>query len=171
MEYSLKDIIYAVLKRYDGNMYNFALTKFIYLIDMFNAYRTGKQLTNIKWIKSQYGPFVWDIIDVVRGLRNLFYIEEIGDRERIYLNEDNLAIDKTISDLVDEIANNVPDPNRYPSSFRAYIYNTPQMSELSSGQEIDLERIMKAERFIDEIYIEYSNDADFDEALEYLANN
>ncbi|MCI4626949.1 MAG: hypothetical protein L3V56_13470, partial [Candidatus Magnetoovum sp. WYHC-5] len=118
----LENIICAVLKKYDGHMYNSTLTKFIYLIDITNSYNTGWQLINVKWIKEKYGPFSWDIIRTVEKFPTLFNIQydAATNTKHIFLKDNTLTIDTAISNLISEIAAKVPNPHNEIDAFVEY---------------------------------------------------
>lgn len=52
--------------------------KMIYLADWKSAITTNKQLTEIKWIYNHYGPYVEDIIDVIRSDENFEIISDVN---------------------------------------------------------------------------------------------
>ncbi|MBL1219478.1 SocA family protein [Chryseobacterium sp. L7] len=51
------------------------LVKLIYLIDWRYTIENGEQYTNIKWIYNHYGPYVNDIIDLMRKNPMIFQVE------------------------------------------------------------------------------------------------
>lgn len=50
------------------------VTKLIYLCDWKHSIEYEKQITNIEWVFDNYGPFVWDVMDVVNSNPDLFTI-------------------------------------------------------------------------------------------------
>ncbi len=51
------------------------LVKLIYLIDWKYTIETGDQYTNINWIYNHYGPYVEDVINVIKSDKAIFKIE------------------------------------------------------------------------------------------------
>ena len=54
------------------------VVKMVYLADWKSAIENGNQLTDIKWIYNHYGPYVVDIIDVIRSDNNFEIISDIN---------------------------------------------------------------------------------------------
>lgn len=74
----LVDIIAYLAKKYPykNELSKARLTKMVYLSDWKFAITYGSQMTNLNWFFDNYGPFVWDIIDIVRANPKLFEVEE-----------------------------------------------------------------------------------------------
>lgn len=51
------------------------LVKLIYLIDWKYTIDNGTQYTDIKWIYNNYGPYVNDIIGLMREKKDVFLVE------------------------------------------------------------------------------------------------
>ncbi|OQX23688.1 MAG: hypothetical protein BWK80_24715 [Desulfobacteraceae bacterium IS3] len=170
----LKEVMKLILKKY-GGLYNFALTKLVYLIDVESVRRTGEQITNINWRKGVYGPFVHDIINCAEKNRDEFevtYKEGFnGEKKLIDLKASaTLKLETDIEALIDEVKNNAPNPNSDSSSFRDYIYETIPMKVCWSGSELNIKAAMKAEREVDELCFELDTQ-EWNEAFNYLAEH
>lgn len=65
----LKDIIVYLLQQYPhaGELSNARVTKMVYLADWKAALDYGRQLSRINWFFDNYGPFVWDVFETVKG--------------------------------------------------------------------------------------------------------
>jgi hypothetical protein len=168
----LKELMKLILKRY-GGLYNFALTKLVYLIDLESVRRTGEQITNINWRKGFYGPFVQDIINCAEKNRNDFevtYKEGFnGEKKLINLKTPaTLKLEANIEALIDEVKNNAPNPNS--SSFRDYIYETIPMKICWSGSELNIKVALKAEKEVDELCSELDTQ-EWNDAFNYLAEH
>jgi len=63
----LIDVITYLCRWYPNkhDLSNARLTKLIYLADWKSALDRGRQITDIQWIFDQFGPFVFDVKDVV----------------------------------------------------------------------------------------------------------
>ena len=68
MQNSLREIIAYILRFYVNKeeLSKYRLTKLVYLCDWCYAVSRGKQITNIHWFFDNYGPFVWDVIDIAK---------------------------------------------------------------------------------------------------------
>ena len=77
---TLENIIIYMLKMYPTNLaYKLSkarITKMVYLTDWKKCISSGKQMTNIKWYFDNYGPFVFDVDDVINKSD---YIESIKE--------------------------------------------------------------------------------------------
>lgn len=51
------------------------LVKLIYLIDWRYTIETGNQYTNINWIYNHYGPYVNDVINLMKEKKQVFKVE------------------------------------------------------------------------------------------------
>jgi hypothetical protein len=61
----LIDVITYLCVRYPSkrDLSNARLTKLVYLADWKSALEQDKQMTNIRWVFDQFGPFVYDVKD------------------------------------------------------------------------------------------------------------
>lgn len=73
----LKDVIAYLCSGYPykQELSKARTTKMIYLADWLSAIKRGIQITDIKWVYDQHGPYVKDVIDVVRDNPQLFSVE------------------------------------------------------------------------------------------------
>jgi hypothetical protein len=89
----LKDVIAYILLKYPEHLRdelsNFRVTKMIYLSDWHFARKHGEQITEIKWFFDNFGPFVWDIKNIVEENTELF---EIKHTKNIYGDDKKLFI-------------------------------------------------------------------------------
>lgn len=76
MQNSLREIIAYILRFYFNKeeLSKYRLTKLVYLCDWCYAVSRGKQITNIHWFFDNYGPFVWDVIDIAKQENQLFNV-------------------------------------------------------------------------------------------------
>ncbi|KTD83093.1 type II toxin-antitoxin system antitoxin SocA domain-containing protein [Legionella waltersii] len=76
----LKDVIAYTLKNYPikEELSNARITKIIFLADWHQAINYGRQISKIKWVFDNYGPFVWDIHDEAINNPDLFDIQEMS---------------------------------------------------------------------------------------------
>jgi len=74
----LVDVIVYLCKAYPkkSDLSNARLTKLIYLADWRSALVNGRQITDIKWVFDQFGPFVFDVKDTAAAHPEIFAIEE-----------------------------------------------------------------------------------------------
>lgn len=104
---SLRDAVAYICKNYphQDELSNARVTKMVYLADWKSAIERRKQLTDIKWRFDHYGPFVYDVRDVVEGdaafeivpTRNLYgshkeLLKVSDDVEYPSLNEDEIQV-------------------------------------------------------------------------------
>lgn len=71
---NLVDVVAFLLQEYPQkeDLSNARVTKMVYLADWKHALQHGRQLTSIRWYFDNYGPFVWDVKDIVTERRDLF---------------------------------------------------------------------------------------------------
>ncbi len=72
----LKDIMAYAVANYPRkeDLSNARLTKLIYLSDWRHAIHYGRQISNIRWIFDNYGPFVWDVKNTALHNPDVFVI-------------------------------------------------------------------------------------------------
>jgi len=65
----LKEILVYILNEYPhkSEMSNARLTKLVYLSDWHHALHNKSQISPIKWYFDNYGPFVWDVFELVKS--------------------------------------------------------------------------------------------------------
>ena len=74
---NLELLIRYILLNYPniGELSKPRLVKLIYLIDWKYTIENGKQFTNINWYFNHYGPYVNDIIDLMRAQTDVFQVK------------------------------------------------------------------------------------------------
>jgi len=95
----LKDIVAYLCDRYlhPKELSNARLTKMVYLADWKSAIERGEQLTNLSWEFSHYGPYVPDIIRLVRSAEDF----EVERGQTIYGDQKELVRHKAESDTTE----------------------------------------------------------------------
>jgi len=164
----------AVLSRFDGSLYNSALTKFIYLLDIEAVFRNSKQVSAIKWRRDNHGPFVWDILNCAREDKSLFTIlPEAADKRRIVLLDKGYIphVDNEVIGILEEVIAKTPNPKTHFIDFVDYVYQTPPMLLSRKNGPLDIHGAMEAAREVNEVSDVLLNTAEWDEALRYLAAN
>lgn len=169
----LKNIMQAVLSRYDGWLYNAALTKFIYLLDIESIERSGKSLSNIQWYRDNYGPFVWDVLNCANEMPHIFEIHtEPGNKRRICLiSRENNQETGEIEKLMDEVISKIPNPKTNFSAFKDYVYATPPMILSRGNGFLNVADTVFADQEVNDFSDELFSDPEWDEAFAYLAEN
>jgi hypothetical protein len=73
----LKDVVVYILEKYPHKheLSNARVTKLIYLADWYSAIKYKRQISSIDWYFDNYGPFVWDIYNLVTKDQEQFQIE------------------------------------------------------------------------------------------------
>ncbi len=92
----LRDIVAYICRNYpyQDELSNARVTKMVYLADWRSAILREKQLTNLEWEFSHYGPYVDDVIQVAEGdpafevvsTRNLY-----GGQKELFRVADDVA--------------------------------------------------------------------------------
>jgi hypothetical protein len=88
----LRDVVAYLCDRYPHprELSNTRLTKMVYLADWKSAIERGKQLTNLSWEFSHYGPYVPDVIRLARS-EDDFKVEQgetiYGDQKEMVRHE------------------------------------------------------------------------------------
>ncbi len=83
----IKDILAFLLHEYphETHLSNARVTKMIYLADWHQAIQHRVQVSPIRWYFDNYGPFVWDTLEVARQHPDLFALEDtrndVGSRK------------------------------------------------------------------------------------------
>lgn len=77
MQNNLHDILAYILLRSEQilkrkGLSKYRITKLVYLCDWCYACACGQQITNIHWFFDNYGPFVWDVANVLSQDSQLF---------------------------------------------------------------------------------------------------
>lgn len=73
---NLKELIEYIISNYPQptELSKPRLVKLIYLIDWKNSIDYGKQVTNIKWYFNHYGPYVEDVINLMKNDTETFEV-------------------------------------------------------------------------------------------------
>jgi hypothetical protein len=80
--------------------------KMIYLADWKSAITNGNQLTDIKWIYNHYGPYVEDVIDIIRKDENF---EVIPDTNYLNQPKEVIRLKKKVKADISESSKNILD--------------------------------------------------------------
>lgn len=113
-----------------SDLSNARLTKLIYLADWRSALVNGRQVTNIRWVFDQFGPFVFNVKDTAAAHLEIFVIEE---------TETVLGSPKTLIGLKDEY----------------YEYDLDPEEQEALDWVVDKSRQMPWNRFIRLVYSTY----------------
>ena len=174
MSIHLEILLQAILRQYKGQLYNYALTKLVYLVDLESVRRTGKQLTDIKWVRNSYGPFVWDVLECANQHHEIFKVfVEDKDKKKVVLNahgDNDLAPDEVLT-IVRTVALSAPDPNLCPEDFLNYVYATPPMVVSQGFGPLDTVESVLAADEMNEFFDSMADNEEFHEAMSYLAAN
>ena len=148
---NLLDLIIYIFKYYP---YPFELSKprlvkLIYLIDLKHSIESGSQISEIKWFYNHYGPYVEEVIDLIKQRRDLFNVESKtnsmgGSSDRIKLNKD---AEVDLTDEYKNTANFIIDKtaNMNWSDFISLVYSTYPIKNNSKYSYLNLE--LEAEKF------------------------
>lgn len=81
------------------------LVKLIYLIDWKYTINTHRQNTNIRWYFNHYGPYVNDVINLMKSKPNIFKVESYmnsydGVTDKFLLiDRSEISLDKNLKDI------------------------------------------------------------------------
>lgn len=84
------------------------LVKLIYLIDWRYTIENGSQFTEIKWIYNHYGPYVNDVIKLMKEKNNIFKVESYNNSYEgttdkfILIDKSEINIDDSIKNIADK---------------------------------------------------------------------
>lgn len=124
------------------------LVKMVYLVDWKSALMHEVQITDINWVFNHYGPYVNDIIDVVRDDKIDFEVMKTTnsygeEKELIKLINSNLQY--TISDEAKEVVGFVVDStkNLFWDDFIKLIYSTYPIATQNRYETLDLVKLAK----------------------------
>lgn len=172
MTIELKDIMHAILFRSGGWLYNSALTKLIYLVDVEHVTRYGEQLSSIFWRRDNYGPFVWDVIDCAKDNPEIFEIISEEDKRRIHLRSmRGVPLSWSAEGLIEDVLSKAPDPKRDFNAFKAYVYKTAPMIVSSGNGPLDVPGAVREAGKVDALMNSIVENAEWSEAFRYLAAN
>ncbi|MDM8537669.1 Panacea domain-containing protein [Desulfobacterales bacterium HSG17] len=166
----LTGLMQKILARYDGQLHNAALTKMVYLIDIESVKKTGNQITSISWVRDNYGPFVWDVLNSASENQALFAIGNEGNGKRLICSQIDIEIERCeVDELLAELVEKIPNPKTNFLSFVDYVYDTPPMFISTSNGPLDIQEAMESAKEVDELVEELLSDPEWDEAFAYLA--
>ncbi len=142
----MRDVVAYICKEYKKkeHLSKPRLTKMVYLVDWLSALRTGKQTTEIKWFYNHYGPFVFDVSDLVRKDDDFSWAMYSNHPWPVArFNGDDGAVnldDKTreFADIVMSKTKNMEWPE-----FLDLVYQTYPVASKSKYSTLDLEEIAK----------------------------
>ncbi|HAT1822585.1 TPA: DUF4065 domain-containing protein [Legionella pneumophila] len=148
----LKDVIAYTLKNYPikEELSNARVTKIIFLADWHQAINHGRQISNIKWVFDNYGPFVWDIYNEALSNPDLFDIQETeniyGQKKKVLLIKDT-SYNPEISDIEKQSIDHVLNITKklYWDDFIKLVYSTYPV--MSSERYSTLDLISKAKEY------------------------
>lgn len=81
------------------------LVKLIYMIDWRYTIETGKQYTDINWVYNHYGPYVNDVIELMKQKDNIFKVDTYPNPFGGGFTDKFTLIDKTKVELDKEVRN------------------------------------------------------------------
>lgn len=129
---------------------NARLTKLVYLADWASAQISGSQLSDIRWIFNNYGPWVPDVMDRVREDERLEVVAgfnaygssklTVAIRTGVAIDVDSLLSDQTRS-IVDSVISDTE--SMYFAEFIAHVYATIPVVISQRSSVLDLERIAR----------------------------
>ena len=155
----LIDVVTYLCQQYPSkhDLSNARLTKLTYLADWRSALTRGHQMTGIRWIFDQFGPFVYDVKDVaiydpdfvVEDTINMYgapktLIRLVNDRPSPSLS----AEDHEILDWVIETS-----AKKTWNDFIRLVYSTYPIMSQERGTELDLAAL--AEEYRSEEFVEF----------------
>lgn len=125
------------------------LVKIIYLIDWKYAIETGSQYTEIEWYYNHYGPYVDDVINLIKNKSDLFLVRSTVNQfgsitDKISLKQDiEVDMQEDIKSSADFIVKNTHKMNW--SEFIDLVYST--FPVLSNPQYTILDLSKDAKKF------------------------
>lgn len=141
----LKLIIY-IFQNYPkpGELSKPRLVKLIYLIDWKNAIDHNKQVTDIAWYFNHYGPYVEDVISLIKEKKDIFTVNTsinmyggLSDRISLINTDLKIELDNETKTSVDFIINNTS--NLGWTDFISLVYSTYPIKTNSKYTFLDLE--------------------------------
>ncbi|WP_396196181.1 Panacea domain-containing protein [Flavobacterium sp.] len=121
------------------------LVKLLFLIDWKYAIDNGHQFTEIKWYYNHYGPYVEDVIDLIKTHNDIFYVNAFENQfgsisEIISLKEKNINIEvsKEVKVAADFIIKNTA--HMKWTDFITLIYSSYPVKANSQYTILDLEK-------------------------------
>ncbi|MCG8734751.1 Panacea domain-containing protein [Tenacibaculum finnmarkense] len=122
------------------------VVKMIYLADWKSAIIQDKQLTNIKWIYNHYGPYVDDIINILKQDDDFEIKSDLNyynkPREIIILkNKVNAKLDKSTTEILDFVIDKTS--RLYWDDFIKLVYSTYPIIQEKKLNQLDLLKLAK----------------------------
>ena len=172
MNISLNNIMIKILKRYDGSLYNAALAKLVYLVDVEAMKSNGTQISSISWIRDNYGPFVWDIINVAGFCTDVFnVIYEAGNKKLIELKPGcDAEIPEWVERVIDNVVAKTPNPKNNFVAFKDYVYKTAPMLLSTCNGPLNIAEATSALNDV-EATLSMMDTHEWRNAIDYLAQN
>lgn len=142
------DIIKYLFNKYPhpSELSKARLVKLVYLADWKSSIQNGKQLSNIKWFYNHYGPYVDDVIDVLKNDPNF----EIESKLNFYNQPKYLIkIIKNIEPKLQEESRLILDfvidntKHLYWNEFISLVYSTYPIIKEEKFNYLDLVKLAK----------------------------
>jgi hypothetical protein len=145
----LRDVVAYICKNYPhkDELSNARVTKMVYLADWRSALTRGRQLTDIRWVFNHYGPFVYDVIDVVKEDPAF----EVVSTENIYGEPKDLmwvaddidypSLDEEEKELLDFVIKKSASKNW--NEFLRLVYSTYPIATQERFSELDLVQLVQ----------------------------
>lgn len=140
----LRSIMAYIAMRYPykNELSKARLTKLVYLSDWFSALLDDKQMTEIEWVFSHYGPYVDDVADIASRDSDFSITPEktVYGGDKYVISYVGKNIDYKLSDREKEIINAVIDKTKvmYFNDFINYVYSTYPVSSNERYSHMDL---------------------------------
>jgi hypothetical protein len=148
---NLLDLIIYIFKYYPNplELSKPRLVKLIYLADWKHSIEYGSQISEIEWFYNHYGPYVDEVIDLIKQRSDLFNVESKintigGSSDRITLKK-NAEVDllDEYKETADFIIDNTANMNW--SDFISLVYSTYPIKNNSKYSNLNL--VLEAEKF------------------------
>ncbi len=147
----LLSLIIYILKTYPNpeELSKPRLVKLIYLVDWKYTIDNGKQYTDIKWFFHHYGPYVDDVISVMKRNTDLFDIKSnyneysggVSDRFKLKNKDIDININDDVRKIADLMINHT---NKMGwNQFISFIYSTYPIKTNSKYSNLDLVKLSK----------------------------
>lgn len=124
------------------------LVKLIYLIDWKYTIDNGTQYTDIKWIYNNYGPYVNDIIELMKHKKNVFFVETYpnpyggGYTDKFsLLDKTYIELEKNVKIICDNFIDFTYKLNW--SDFINLVYSSYPIKTHLKYSQLDLEKLAK----------------------------
>jgi hypothetical protein len=130
------------------------LVKLIYLIDWKHAINTKKQYTDIRWIFNHYGPYVNDVINVMKQNPKEFIVSSRenpygGVTDKFKLNKNSeitIEIDSEVKNITDFLISKTTHLSW--SKFISVVYSTYPVKSNLKYSRLDLENLAKEYKIV-----------------------